>query len=121
MATAVLEPAFVLGEISPSLFGRLDLARLHVAASTMRNMFPGFRGGAYSRAGTAFVGFSKQTGRTVPPRLIPFQFNINQGLTLEFGNFYMRVISNGAFVTEAPINITGITQGKPAVVTAVNT
>ena len=115
MATATLESAFILGEVSPSLFGRFDLARLHVAASTMRNMWPSFRGGAYSRAGTAFVGFSKQTGRVFPPRLITFQFSISQGLALEFGNFYMRVIINGAFVTEAPVNITSISNANPGV------
>lgn len=91
------------------------------AASTMRNCFPAYRGGAYSRAGTQFVGFSKQTGRAFPPRLIPFQFSINQGLALEFGNLYMRVISEGAFVTETPVNITGVTRANPAVVSAVNT
>jgi hypothetical protein len=115
MSTAVLEPSFVLGELSPSLFSRFDLARVHVAASTMRNMWPSFRGGAYSRAGTAFVGFSKQTGRSVPPRLISFQFSINQGLALEFGNFYMRVVSNGALVTESPISISALSNSDPGV------
>lgn len=79
-------------------------------------MFASYRGGAYSRAGTAFIGFSKQTGRSVPPRMVTFQFNINQGLALEFGNLYMRVVSNGAFVTEAPTTITGITRANPGVV-----
>ena len=80
-------------------------------------MVVNYRGGSYSRAGTAFVGFSKQTGREVPPRLIPYQFSLSQGLALEFGDFYMRVISNGAFVTTHPLAITGITQANPAVVT----
>src|SRR5260370_682396 len=100
MSVPSLLPAFVIGEVAPALFGRFDIARMHLAASTMRNLFCSFRGGAYSRAGTAFVGFSKQTGRSLPPRLIPFQFSINQGMALEFGNFYMRVVSNGGFVTE---------------------
>lgn len=82
----------------------------------MRNMFVGVRGGAYSRAGTKFIGYSKQTGRSTPPRLIPFQFSINQGLALEFGNFYMRVISDGAYVTETPIDITNVTTAAQAVV-----
>ena len=117
MATPVVQTSFTTGEIAPSLYGRTDLAREHNGASTMRNMFVGYRGGAYSRAGTAFVGFSKQTGRSIPPRLIPFQFDINQGLALEFGDFYMRVISDGAYVTEAPYQITNITNADPAVVT----
>lgn len=117
MSTPILLPAFSVGEVAPALFGRFDSARLHQALATCRNLFAGFRGGAFSRAGTAFVGFSKQTGRAVAPRLILFQFNINQGLALEFGNLYMRVVSNGAFVTEAPFSITGITNTNPAVVT----
>ena len=117
MATPFLAPAFVTGELSPSVFGRVDLDREHVAASTMRNLFVNYRGGAYSRAGTSFVGFSKQTGRDFPPRLIPFQFNINQGLALEFGHEYMRVILDGAFVVETPISIGGASQADPAVLT----
>lgn len=103
--------------MAPGLFGRQDLARNKVGASTMRNMWPKFSGGAYSRAGTAFVGFSKQTTRPFPPRLIPFQFSINQGLILEFGNFYMRVIFQGAYVTEPALPIAEITNGLPGVVT----
>ncbi len=117
MALPIIQSAFTVGEVSPSLYGRADLARYHIGASTMRNFFVSYRGGAYSRAGTAFVGFSKQTGRSYPPRLITFQFSINQGLALEFGNLYMRVISQGAFVTELPLSITGATKANPAVVT----
>jgi len=116
MAFPFQQSAFTLGEVSPGLFGRQDLARTKVAASTMRNGFPKFSGGYYSRAGTAFVGFSKQTGRDFPPRLITFQFSINQGLALEFGDFYMRVIKNGAYVTETPLPISGITNSNPGIV-----
>lgn len=117
MSVPFIQTAFSAGEISPSLFGHVDLTKVAVAAATARNVFVSYRGGLYSRAGTAFVGFSKQTGRSVPPRLITFQFSINQGLSLEFGNFYMRVISNGAFVTEETLAITNITNANPAVVT----
>lgn len=121
MAAPFSQNAFSIGEVAPNIFGREDLARLHVAASTMRNMFVRYTGGASSRAGTKFVGFSKQTGRSYPPRLITFQFSINQGLALEFGNFYMRVISNGAFVLNPAVNILGITRASPAVVTVAST
>lgn len=94
MAIPFIQSAFVAGELAPSMFGRVDLARWHVASSTQRNMWPSYRGGSYSRAGTAFVGYSKQTGSSYPPRLVTFQFSINQGLALEFGNLYMRVVSN---------------------------
>jgi|SRR5208282_1914417 len=92
MAQAKIQSSFAAGELSPSLFGRVDLAKFHIGASTMRNMFVNYRGGASSRAGTAYVGMSKQTiiQPSVPPRLINFQFNVNQGYVLEFGNNYIR-------------------------------
>jgi hypothetical protein len=110
--------SFTSGEIAPSLYGRVDFAGYINGSSTCRNMCVSYRGGLYSRAGTAFVGFSRQTwlGRVTPPRLIPFQFSINQGLVLEFGEQYMRVISDGAFVTEGLFGISGITQANPGVV-----
>lgn len=113
----LIKNSWVTGEIAPSVFGRTDLARYHTAASTMRNFWPSYRGPAYSRAGTAFVGFSMQTGRGYPPRLIPFQFSVSQGLALEFGNFYMRVVFDGAFVTEPAASITNVTQANPGVIT----
>ena len=117
MSVPLIQPSFAGGELAPSMYGRVDVDKYHVGLSTCRNMFVGMRGGAYSRAGTAFVGFSKQTGAGAPPRLITFQFNINQGLSLEFGNLYMRVISNGAFVLEAAQALTGATQANPGVFT----
>ena len=125
MAVPFASVSFSKGEIAPGLFGRVDQAAFHSAATTFRNMWPNFKGGAYSRAGTAFVGFSAQTGRAYPPRLVDFQFSILQGLCLEFGNNYMRVVSNGAFVTEAALPITGVTAEStlsfPAVPSAVTT
>lgn len=118
MSTPLILTNFTSGELTPSLFGRVDQARYHNGASTARNAFVSYRGGLYSRAGTAFVGFSKQTGRNFPSRLITFQFNTEQGLSLEFGNFYMRVVINGAYVTEDVVIITDITQSSPAVITA---
>lgn len=116
MSVPVTKTSLIAGEVSPSMFGHVDLARMQAAASTMRNGWVSFHGGYYSRAGSAFVGFSKQTGRTVPPRLLPFQFSINQGLALEFGNFYMRVISDGGFVTDVQANLTGVSNTDPAVI-----
>ena len=98
--------------------GRTDIARLKSSATTMRNMFVRHTGGAFSRQGTAYVGFSKQTGRLFPPRLVTFQFNNDQGLALEFGNFYMRVIFEGALVTESALAITAATKANPCVITA---
>lgn len=56
----------------------------------MRNMFVSYRGGVSSRAGFRFVGQCLQDpgadGTNPPPRDITFQFNVNQGYPLEFGD-----------------------------------
>ncbi len=121
MAAPVGLWAFAAGELAPGLWGRIDYAKYQIGLSTCRNAFISYRGGAYSRAGTAFVGYSRQTVvGTLPPRLITFQFNLNQGICIEAGNFYFRFIIDGAFVLEPPVTITGITNASPAVVTAAN-
>src|SRR6185437_12032065 len=112
MAVAVIQTSFAAGELSPSLFGRVDLNKFHIGASTMRNLFVDYRGGSVNRAGTAYVGRCKQTG-AFPPRDIPFQFNVSQGLALEFGDLYMRIKSEGEYVLEPTKTITGISQANP--------
>lgn len=126
MTFNLIKTAFSAGEVSPSIFGRTDLVPFSKGCSTLRNFFVNYRGGISSRAGTAFVGMCRQGATwlpgssfitTEPPRDVNFQFNINQGFVLEFGDFYMRVKSNGAYVTEPAQAITGITKANPAVIT----
>lgn len=119
MTYATIQNSFVAGEISPSLFGRTDLGKWHNGASTMRNFFANYRGGASSRAGGKYVGTCLQPGTSNPPRDIPFQFNINQGFALEFGDQYMRVKYRGAYIIETTKNITDITTANPGVFTSV--
>lgn len=115
---ATLQPSFASGELSPSLYGRVDLAKYHAGAATMRNFFVNYRGGASSRAGTMFIGQSKQSVSTgYPPRLIPFQFSLNQGYVLEFGGNYMRIIVDGGYVVESAVSILSISNANPGVVT----
>ena len=110
----VIQNSFVSGELSPSFLGRTDKPQYRNGASTMRNMFVRYQGGAYSRAGFAFVGMCKQGAPNagtagsinVPPRDINFQVSINQGFALEFGNLYLRIKSAGAYVTESAQNVT---------------
>ena len=108
MTQPSIQNAFSSGEVSPSLFGRTDLAKNHIGAATMRNMFVNYRGGANSRAGLAYVLKCKQPGTSAPPRDIPFQFNITQGYALEFGDSYMRIKYRGAYVTEAAVTVSNV-------------
>lgn len=124
MSFTHIKNSFIAGELSPAIYGRTDLAKYQLGATTCRNFFVGYRGGAYSRPGLAFVGMCKQgapnsggTATSNPPRDINFQFNNYQGFALEFGDNYMRIKSNGAYVTEAALNVTNITQANPGVIT----
>lgn len=120
MTTAKILTSFASGEISPSLFGRVDLAKFHVGAATLRNMYVDYRGGATSRGGLAFVGASRTEGTSLPPRLIPFTFNVQAGQTyvLEFGDRYIRFIQNGAYVVEASKVVTAASASSPVIFTA---
>lgn len=118
------QTGFAAGEISPRLFGRTDLAKYQIGCSTLRNFFVDYRGGASSRAGLAQVGMCKQaapndggTATDYPPRDIPFQFNISQGLVLEFGDVYMRIKSDGAYVVETGTNISAATKAATITIT----
>ncbi len=111
-----MECSFGAGEITPEMYGRIDLAKYHVGAKLLRNFMVLPQGGVANRAGTMFVG--RCYNSAYPVHLIPFQFNLIQTYILEFGNYYMRVIMNGGYVLEPTVAITGITQANPGVITA---
>ena len=115
MAAPLIQPSFAAGEISPTLYARVDLAKYHTGAALIRNAFADYRGGATSRGGTKFIGQAKISSK--PARLLPFQFNTQQTYVLEFGDAYMRVITNGGYILETAKNVTAITQANPGVVT----
>lgn len=114
MPVSLIKNSFAGGELSPSFWGRTDEARFAVGASVIRNCFVNFRGGTSSRAGTAFVGKCRQGGNDVPPRVITFRFSIFQDFILEFGDRYMRIAFDGAYVTETPVAVSGMTNANPA-------
>lgn len=123
MSTTLAKSSFAAGEVSPAVWGQVSLSKYHIGAATMRNCFAGIRGGAYSRAGTRFVGQSRQaaSANSTPPRIIPFQFKVGQAYIIELGDTgggYARFIQNGGYITETPIGITAATQNNPCQITA---
>jgi len=111
MGQPIILPSFGAGELAPSMYGRVDLAKYHVGAALLRNFFVDYRGGASSRTGTQFVGQVKDSSK--PNRLIPFQFNTQQTYALVFGNQTLRFVTNGGYVLENGTTITGISQTNP--------
>lgn len=114
--TLLIQPSFAGGEISPSVYSRVDIAKYNVALRTSLNGFIRAQGGWSNRTGGEFITPTKYSDKK--SELIPFQFNTLQTYQLEFGDQYMRVIKDGGLVLEATKVITGITQANPAVVTS---
>ena len=117
MTVPTIQSAFSAGEISPELYGEVDLGKYHSAATTLRNTFVNYRGGAMSRAGLAFVGRCKQaTTGTGAPRVTSFQFSNSQGYALEWGDNYLRFVYDGGYILENGVAITGASQANPCVI-----
>lgn len=117
-STVSIQNSLNAGELAPALFGRQDLQKWSSGTSTCRNFFANYTGGVTSRAGLAYVGTCKQSGTSAPPRDIPFQFSLNQGYVLEFGDQYLRIKSDGAYITEATKSVTSVSSAGLFTVTS---
>lgn len=119
MSFPIIRTAFVAGEISPELYGNVSLEKFSVAATTMRNMAVSFKGGTFSRPGTKYCLMSLTSYTSgFQPRVMRYQFNTQQGFSLEAGAGYFRFFQNGAPILETEYNISLITRAGTAVVTA---
>lgn len=102
----VSQTSFSSGEISPALAARTDLAAYSSGLSLCENFQLLLQGGAANRPGLAFVGPAKYDDR--PANLIPFKFSEEDTAVLEFGHYYLRVISRGGYVTGLPKAVAGL-------------
>lgn len=93
MSSELLQPSFTTGEISPALYARVDLQRFQSALKTCRNFIVRPYGGVQNRPGTKYIVEVKNSAKRA--RLIPFQFSDQQTYVLEFGDGYVRFITNG--------------------------
>lgn len=107
----LLQPSFAAGELTPSLYGRVDLAKYNVGARQLRNFFVHAHGGASNRPGTQYVDTA--LGIT---RLEPFQYNVEQTYMLEFSNLKMRVLKDGGLVLDGATPLEVVTPYPESVV-----
>jgi len=94
--------SFAGGEISPEMYGRLDLTRYQTGLSLCRNFMVLPHGPVTRRPGTTYVNearFGRLTSTKV--RLIPFSFNATQTMVLELGDYYIRFHTSGSPLLEA--------------------
>ena len=99
------QTSFTAGELSPSLYGRIDFAKYYSGLKTCKNFIVRQYGGVTNRPGTQFIAPCKSGSTAV--RIIPFEFSTEQTYILEFGEYYMRVFKDGGQVVsgETPVEI----------------
>lgn len=112
----LIQTNMTAGELSPRMFGRVDVARYANGVALMENAYPVIHGGGKRRSGGRFVTFAKFDSKRA--RLIPYVYSQTEAYILEFGEGYFRVYKNSAQLTHPTNAITGITQANPAVVTS---
>jgi hypothetical protein len=97
------QTSFSAGEISPALYGRVDLARYAQGLALCKNFFPTVYGSVQNRPGTRYVAHTKGDKRA---RLIPFQRSSQETVVLEFTDHALRWHSYGAPVLVEPTDAT---------------
>jgi len=117
MSENVIQTSFSAGELSPSLFARVDFAKYHSGAARMRNFFVDYRSGASTRAGTEYIRPAYQQG----VRLVRFQQSVDVTFILEFGHGVLRFISDGASIVTTPQAIGNVIKGSSTTVTIAGT
>lgn len=94
MSVKTLARSFSGGEISPEMFGRVDLTQFQTGLSEVTNMIVLPHGPVRARKGTKFVGEAKYPDKKVA--LIEFSFNNEQSYAIELGHLYLRVHTQGS-------------------------
>lgn len=111
MSVNVIQTSFSGGELARSLFARVDLARYKTGAAKARNMFVDYRSGLSTRTGTEFIIQCLISNKYV--RLVEFQYSTISTYILEFGDQYIRFITEGGAVLETDFNISAADNGFP--------
>lgn len=108
--------SFAGGEITPELFGRVDLVKFQTGLALCKNFRVLPHGPIVNREGSEWVIETKDS--TKQSRVIPFVLSDAVNYILEFGDQYIRFHTNGGTVVETAKNITAVTQANPGVVTS---
>jgi hypothetical protein len=82
------------GEISPSMYGRVDLSRYITSLRKCRDFIVRATGGVVNRPGTQLVATAQTPGSGA--RLIPFIVSENAAYALEFGDLTLAIHANGS-------------------------
>lgn len=105
----LIQPSLNGGELSPSLYARVDIARYGTSVKTAYNFIARQYGGLINRPGLEYIGrtkvFTEMMGEDeidVPrrSRLIPFEYSADISYVIELGHLYARFYYQGELVMD---------------------
>ena len=105
-SVTAIQTNWTAGEISPRLYGRVDIERYAAGAYRIENFIIQRFGGARKRGALAFIKEVKTSSKKT--RLIRFVYSVTQAYIIEFGDLYARFYANGGVVESGgtPVEIT---------------
>lgn len=112
---APISATFASGEVSPLMYGRVDLQQYYNGLEIAENCLVRPYGLIMNRPGSEFIAPVKYPDKDT--RLLEFVFNESDAFIIEFGEFYFRFFTLGAAVTEPSKAITAATQANPCQLT----
>lgn len=90
--------AFLAGEISPLLFGRVDSQQYQLGLQACENFVPVNEGPLVKRPGFEFIRPASDTAVW----LTPFRFSVSQEYVIEWGHLTARFFTNGGQIDDPP-------------------
>jgi hypothetical protein len=95
-----IQTNFTAGEISPKLYGRVDIDRYGNGCAILKNFCIMPQGGAYRRPGTGMVVEVKDSSKKT--RIKRFVFSTEQAYIIEFGDLYLRFCKDHGQIVSGP-------------------
>lgn len=92
-----LKSSFAGGELSPSMYGRTDIAKYDSGAAVLRNFLVLRYGGAANRPGFKFIAQTYNNKKAV---LIPFMYSTDQNYIVEITAGRCQFYTNGGIVVK---------------------
>lgn len=103
MTQQLTQPSLSGGELSPTLWGHVDLARYATSVALARNWMVWLGGGMRNRPGTQFIAHCADDAKR--SRLVPFVFNQDQAYVVELSDKVVRIARNGSLLnTQVPVS-----------------
>jgi hypothetical protein len=112
--------SFAGGEITPEMFGRMDLTKYQTGLAQALNFITLPHGPAARRPGTQHVARARNThttGNARTVRLLPFVFSASQAYVLEVGASYVRFHNSNGTELETAKTVSAATSASPSVLT----